>query len=122
MNIVEKFVNKMIKKVAWKSTLSSNKAEQNKINQQIKNYRWVIKNADNVLIYDSDTDGYDGLNRYPIILEILEKISEDEKAERASVIGSRKTCKPKVNYVLDARLWSIFPDNDIEKECLAQFS
>lgn len=122
MNIVEKMVNKRIKKAAWRRTLVGDDIEQKILRQKIQQYRWVIKDTSDTLIYDSDKNGYDGLNSFPIIFEVLEKITEAEKRESKDIFKFSKKEKPRINYVLDARLQSIFPNCNLERTCLEQFS
>lgn len=116
MNYIERFVDRKIKKLAWKSTTLDSVFSYDKVENKINRYRWIIKDNDKNVIYDTDSDGYEGLNNFPAVTEALELIKDVEKKEvkKKDVVD-----KPEVIFTLDSQLWSIFPYEKLEKICIS---
>jgi hypothetical protein len=116
MNYIERFVDRRIKRLAWKSTTLGNVFSYKEVENAIDRYRWIIKDNDNQVIYDTESNGYEGLNDFPAVIEALELIKDVEKKEvkRKKVID-----KPEIIFTLDSQLWSIFPYEKLEKICIS---
>lgn len=116
MNIVERFVDKKLRRSAWKRMVLKNASSYKKTENRINQYRWIIKSSENETIYDSEIDGYEGLNNFPVVIESLELITNVEKKE---VHRKKVVDKPEVIFTFDPQLWSIFPYEELEKMCIS---
>ncbi|MCR5235243.1 MAG: hypothetical protein K6E53_15270 [Lachnospiraceae bacterium] len=117
MNDFEKIVDRLLRKVAWKTmTYNNHKIYTGTIDKDIKQYRWIIKDAEDNVLYDSDEDDYKGLYEYPVVYESLDMISDVRKTEEKRKINKRE--RTSVVFHIDSNLWTIFPSEAVESMCV----
>ncbi|MCI7129072.1 MAG: hypothetical protein MSA09_00620 [Lachnospiraceae bacterium] len=116
MNHIERLVDAKIKRLAWKSTTLENTLSYKKMEKKINQYRWIIKDAEEQVIFDTEINGYEGLYDFPAVIEALELITSEENIK----VKQRKMAdKPEVIFTLESQLWSIFPYKRLEEMCIS---
>lgn len=116
MNFVEKWIERKLRRVSWKIVTLNNSSSFSKMQAQIRQYRWIIKNSENQILYDTEKSGYEGLINFPAAVSALEIIANTEKAK----IKNKKFIeKQEIVFTLDPRLWSIFPYEQLEEMCIS---
>lgn len=116
MNYIERFIERKIKRLAWRYTDSSEKFSYKNVEKHISQYRWIIKDQNDLVIYDTEKDGYSGLNDYPAVFEAIELIISEKKKYAH---GKKIDGKPEVIFTFDPQLSAIFPSLHLENICLS---
>lgn len=119
MNYIERLIDRKLRRFAWKSMRLESGFSGIGVEGQINQYRWIIRNKEEGLLYDTERDGYEGLNAFPVVFEALDVI---EKAEKTKMKRKRRVEKRKVIFTFDSQLVSIFPNEELEKMCIPSLS
>lgn len=116
MNYVERLVARKIRRAAWKrmnyNDGSLSKEQERRINQ----YRWIIKNSEGNILYDTEKQGYEGLLDFPVVIEAFEVI---EPVEKKKIARKKETVERKIIFTIDSQLHSIFPSEELEAICIS---
>ena len=116
MNYIERFIERKIRRLAWRYTDLAEKITYKNVEKSISLYRWIIKDQNGEVIYDTEQDGYSGLYDYPAVFEAIELI----KSEKKKHIRDRKIDgKPEVIFTFNTQLRAIFPSLQLENRCLS---
>lgn len=116
MNYIERFIERKIKRLAWRYTDLSEKFSYKNVENRISQYRWIIKDQNDIVIYDTEKDGYSGLNDYPAVFEAIELIASEKKKY---IRDKRIDGKPEVIFTFEPQLRAIFPYLQLENSCLS---
>lgn len=116
MNYLERVVKRKIRRVSWKRMNSKAGNRFKGQEQKIGQYRWIIKNSDEEVIYDTEKDGYDGLLNFPVVIEAFEAIEPTEKNKTRK---NKQNFEGKIIFTIDTQLHSIFPSEELEKICIS---
>ena len=116
MNYIERFIERKIKSLAWRYTNLSEEFSYKNVEKSISQYRWIIMDQNDLVIYDTEKDGYSGLNDYPAVFETIELIASEKK----KYISNKKIDgKPEVIFTFEPQLRAIFPNQRLEDSCLS---
>lgn len=116
MNYVERLVDRKLRRLAWKSMGFKNSSLSRKQERKIKQYRWIIKNSEGIIIYDTEEKGYEGLRDFPVVIEALESIKSVERKEKSR---KKKVDERKIIFTIETQLLSIFPYEELENSCIS---
>lgn len=116
MNYIERFVERNIKKLAWRYTNLAEKISYKNVEKSIFQYRWIIKDQNDQVIYDTEKDGYSGLNDYPAVFETIELIASEKKKH---IQDKKIDGKPEVIFTFEPQLRAIFPNLQLENSYLS---
>lgn len=117
MNYIERFVDRKVRRLAWKNTVLDNSFADFLVESKISKYHWVIKDKEDNVIYDTEVEGYEGLLEYTVVIDAFDLIKD---AEKNNNVKRRKLIeKPEVIFTLDSQLWSIFPYENLEQMCMS---
>lgn len=83
---------------------------------KINQFRWIIKDSENQVIYDTEINGYEGLVKFPAVVDSLELITS---VERTKVKNKKNIERQKIVFTLEPRLSSIFPYEQLEEMCIS---
>lgn len=116
MNYIERLVDRKIRRAAWKRMNFNDGGFSNEQKRKINQYRWIIKNSEGIIIYDTEEKGYEGLSDFPVVIEALEMIEpiEDEQIEK-----KKEALERKIIFTIDSQLHSIFPSEELEAICIS---
>ena len=115
MNYLERLVDRKLRRLAWKRMNSQNNSLSEKQEHKIGQYRWIIKNSEGDVIYDTEKDGYERLNEFPVVIEALGII---EPVERKKIRRKKKSVEKMIIFTIDSQLHSIFPSEELETICV----
>lgn len=116
MNYIEKIVDRKLRRLGWKWMNFDKRRHAEKNEYQISQYKWIIKNSEGVVLYDTERDGYEGLKDFPVVTEALEFIEPVEKKK----MGSRKgIVERRIVFTIDSQLHSFFPSKNLEIQCVS---
>lgn len=116
MNYIERYIERKIKRLAWRYTNIREKNSYENVEKSISQYRWIIKDQNDQVIYDTEKDGYLGLYDYPAVFEAIELIASEKKRY---VQGKKIDGKPEVIFTFESQLRAIFPSLQLENSCLS---
>lgn len=117
MNYVERLVDRRFRRLAWKNTTLDTDFSYKKWKNQISQYQWVIQNAEGDVIYDTDISGYEGLMKFPAVVESLDLISNVAKSNMEPNTSIKRQ---KIVFTLVLKLSSIFPSEHLEQMCISK--
>lgn len=115
MNYIEKLVDRKLRRLSWKCLTLDRFFTAKKVESMVSQYRWIIKDSDEQIIYDTKVNGYEGLSDFPAVIDALNLITS---AEKQKVNRKKLVDKPEIVFTLDPRLWSIFPYEQLEQMCI----
>lgn len=116
MNYIERWVDRKLRRLSWKMTKLEHSTLQKETSPQIVDYRWIIKDTEEQIIYDTEKDGYEGLNNFPVVIESLDLIANTKEEE---AVEKEYIDKPEVIFTFEPQLWSIFPYEKLEEMCMS---
>ena len=116
MNYLERLVERKLRRLAWKRMNSPNGSLSEKQERKISQYRWIIKNSEGDVVYDTEIDGYERLTDFPVVIEALGII---EPVERKKIRRKKKTVERMIIFTIDSQLHSIFPSEELETICVS---
>lgn len=116
MNYVERLVERKLRRLAWKRMNSQNSSFSKRQERKISQYRWIIKNSEDEIVYDTEKDGYERLTDFPVVIEALGII---EPVERKKISRKTKPVERMIIFTIDSQLHSIFPSEKLEAICVS---
>jgi hypothetical protein len=115
MNYVERFVDRKLRRLAWKHMNFEESSFSKKQERKISQYRWIIMNSEGAILYDTKKSGYKGLADYPVVIEALEMI---EPVEKKQIIRKKETVERRIVFTIDSQLHYFFPSEELEASCV----